>query len=349
MAVKFGLFVDEDHSKLPTLYWLPKLHKRPYKSRFIANSSACTTTELSILLTSCLTAIKNHVIKYCTTVYERNGKKLFWSIKNSGEILNKLKSRGFLASGLSTYDFSTLYTALPHNLIKEKLTELIEQTFNREGSLYLACNDKNAFFTSEQPKRYKLWSCQKMYDALHYLLDNIFIRFGSKLYRRIVGIPMGTYYAPLVADLFLFCYERDFMLSLSDNNQTDIIEAFNSTSRYLDDLLNIDNPYFEQMLGEIFPTELQLNKANSSDTEASFFDLNLSITNGIVSSKIYDKRDVFNFEIVNFPFLDGVVPHSPSYGVYVSQLIRFARVCSNVDDFNKKKLIFNCQIIKTRL
>ena len=81
MAAKFGLFVDEDHGKLPTLYWLPKLHKRPYKSRFIANSSACTTTELSILLTSCLTAIKNHVIKYCTTVYERNGKILFWSIK----------------------------------------------------------------------------------------------------------------------------------------------------------------------------------------------------------------------------------------------------------------------------
>ena len=133
MAAKFGLFVDEDHSKLPTLYWLPKLHKQPYKSRFIANSSACTTTELSFLLTSCLTAIKNHVIKYCTTVYERNGKNLFWSVKNSGEILNKLKSRGFLASGLSTYDFSTLYTTLPHNLIKEKLTELIERTFKREA------------------------------------------------------------------------------------------------------------------------------------------------------------------------------------------------------------------------
>ena len=127
-----------------------------------------------------------------------------------------------------------------------------------------------------------------MCDALHYLLDNIFIRFGSKLYRQIVGIPMGTNCAPLVADLFLFRYERDFMLSLSDNNQADIIEAFNSTSRYLDDLLNIDNPYFEQIVGQIYPTELQLNKANSSDTEAPFLDLNLSITNGIVSSKIYE-------------------------------------------------------------
>ena len=87
MAAEFVVFVDEDHSKLPTLYLLPKLHKRPYKSRFIANYSPCTTTELSIHLTSCLTAIKNHVIKYCTTVYERNGKKLFWSIKNSGEFL----------------------------------------------------------------------------------------------------------------------------------------------------------------------------------------------------------------------------------------------------------------------
>ena len=63
---------------------------------------------------------------------------------------------------------------------------------------------------------------------------------------------MGTNCAPLVADLFLFCYERDFMLSLSDNNQADIIEVFNSTSRYLDDLLNIDNPYFEQMVGQIY-------------------------------------------------------------------------------------------------
>ena len=114
-------------------------------------------------------------------------------------------------------------------------------------------------------------------------------------------------------------------------------------SRYLDDLLNIDNPYIEQMVGQIYPTELQLNKANSSDTEAPFLDLNLSITNGIVSSKIYDKRDDFNFEIVNFPFLDGDVPRSPSYGVYISQPIRFARVCSNVDDFNNRNLFLTAK------
>ena len=88
LALKFSECVN----RLPTMYWLSKLHKRPYEARFIANSTSCTTTELSKLLTSCLTAIKNCVIRYCEKVYERSGKNLFWSIKNSGEVLNKLKS-----------------------------------------------------------------------------------------------------------------------------------------------------------------------------------------------------------------------------------------------------------------
>ena len=117
--------VNEDLERLPIFYWLPKLHKQPYKARFVANSCSCTTNELSELLTSCLTTIKYHVIKYCEKVYERFDKNLVWSIKNSGEVLNKLKSRGFRASSLSTYDISTLYTTLHHNLIKDKLVDLI--------------------------------------------------------------------------------------------------------------------------------------------------------------------------------------------------------------------------------
>ena len=350
LPVKFSVCVNEGQDKLPTMYWLPKLHKRPYKARFIANSSSCTTTELSKLLTFCLTAIKSHVIRYCETVYETSNKNWFWSIKNSGEVLSKLKCRGFRATSLSTYDFSTLYTTLPHNLIKEKLLDLIEWTFKRAlknyGSLYLACNDRKAFFTSSDQSRYTLWSCQNVCDALSYLLDNIYIRFGTKLYRQIVGIPMGTNCAPLVADLFLYCYERDFMDSLNHDNQADVIEAFNSTSRYLDDLLNIDNPYFEGMVNQIYPPELQLNKANISDTEAPFLDLHLSVANGFVSSKIYDKRDDFDFDIVNFPFLDGDVPRRASYGVYISQLIRFARVCNHVTDFNARNKCLTAKLLQ---
>ena len=152
---------------------------------------------------------------------------------------------------------------------------MIERAFKKiyknEGTLYLACNDKKAFLTCTDHRGYKPLSFQNVGDALSYLLDNIYIRFGNKLYKQIVGIPMGTNCVALVDDLFLFCYERDFMTSLSDDNQTDIIEAFNSTSRYFDDLLNIDNPYFEGMVNQIYPPELQLNKANTSDAEAFFW------------------------------------------------------------------------------
>ena len=82
------------------------------------------------------------------------------------------------------------------------------------------------------------------------------------------------------------------------------------------------------------------------DTEAHFLDLDLSITNGIVSSRMYDKRDYFNFEIVYFPYLDGYFPRFPSYGLYISQLIRFARVCSNVSDFNNRNQILTVKLIK---
>ena len=93
------------------------------------------------------------------------------------------------------------------------------------------------------------------------MLDNIFVCFGTKLYRKVFGIPMGTNCAPLVVDLFLFCNMRDFIIYLSDDKQVDYIDAFNTTSRYLDDVLNINKVYFDNMVSQIYPSELQLNKA----------------------------------------------------------------------------------------
>ena len=104
--------------------------------------------------------------KYYDTCYERDGINRFWSIKNSNEVLNKLKSKGFKASTLSTYDFSTPYTMLPYHIIKDKLIDLIEHTFSREKALYFVCNDQSAFFTSDVYKKYNLWSCQKVCEAL---------------------------------------------------------------------------------------------------------------------------------------------------------------------------------------
>ena len=136
------------------------------------------------------------------------------------------------------------------------------------------------------------------------------------------------------------------MMSLSDDKEGDIIDAFNTTSRYLDDILNINNVHFNNIVSQIYPSELQLNKANTSETEAAFLDLHLSIFNDIVSTKIYDKREHFDFEIVNFPFLDGDVPRSTSYGVYISQLIRFARASSYIADFSTRNKLLTQKLLK---
>ena len=144
--------------------------------------------------------------------------------------------------------------------------------------------------------------------------------------------------------VFIFLWK-----SFHDVKQAEIIEAFKSTSRYLDELLNIDNSYFEGMVNRIYPPELQLNKSNTSDTEAPFLDWHLSISNEFVSSKIYDKRDNFDFDIVTFPFLDGDVPRSTSYVifmVYISQLIRFARMSSHVADFNARNKSFTAKLLQ---
>ena len=127
---------------------------------------------------------------------------------------------------------------------------------------------------------------------------------------------------------------------------TDVIDAFNTTSRSLHDILNINNVYFDNMVSQLYPSELQLNKANTSDTEAAFLDLHLSISSDIVSTKIYDKRDDFDFEMVNFPFFDGDVPRSTSCGVYISRLIPFARASSYVADFNTLNKLLTQKLLK---
>ena len=130
------------------------------------------------------------------------------------------------------------------------------------------------------------------------------------------------------------------MMSLSDNKQADVIDAFNTKSRYMDDILNINTVYHDNMVSQIYLAKLQLNKANTSDTKTAFLDLHLSISNDNC-----DKRDHFDFEIFNFPFLDGDVPRSTSYGVHISQLIRFARASSHVTAFNTRNKLLTQKLL----
>ena len=120
------------------------------------------------------------------------------------------------------------------------------------------------------------------------------------------------------------------------------VQRYLSISWYI---FTIDNPEFEKHIPDIYPAELQLNKANTSDKETSILDLNIKVIGSDIHTSVYDKRDDFGFPIVNFPWLSGDVPRLPSYGIYISHLVRFARCCTSVLDFHSKNLQITSKLL----
>ena len=169
---------------------------------------------------------------------------------------------------------------------------------------------------------------------IEFLIDNIFVQFGGRLFCQVIGIPMGTKCAPLLADLFFYSYENEFLDNMIRSGHRRLARSFNLCYRYIDVLIVFNNTKFWDYLKEIYPSQLAIEKANKLDHLVDFLDLTFIIDSGDkLSTRLYDKRDDFDFHIVNFPFLSSNIPSGPLYGAYISQPIRYARCCSHYGDF----------------
>ena len=347
----FGIPVNDNDSELPYLYWIPKLHKDPYKHRFIAGSSKCSTKPLSILLTKILTHIKEGLQKYCTTAYSRSGVNQMWILKNSKELLEMLHAQKFKhITSIKSFDFTTLYTTIPHQKLKQRLADIIRNSFiHKNGTRrykYLVLGHSDTYFVKENSDCDSKYTEDDIIRMLEFLIDNIFVVFGGKVFQQIVGIPMGTNCAPLLADIFLYSYEAEFIQSLLSKGKKQLASQFNTTYRYIDDVLSINNPNIVHHLGTIYPDELEIKETTESNTSTSYLDILLSIDdNGHLNTSLYDKRDDFNFRITNFPFMSSNIPSSPAYGVFISQLVRYARACSKYEDFIKRGKLLSSKLL----
>ena len=166
-------------------------------------------------------------------------------------------------------------------------------------------------------RHWDLASCQVSWIPFGSFREEVENSFAGKVFQQIVGIPMGTNCAPLLADMFLYSYEAEFIQSLLSAGKKRLASQFNFTYRYIDDVLSINNPDFENYLGQMYPPELEIKDTTESNTSASYLDLLLSIgRDGHLRTSLYDKRDDFNFHITNFPFLSSNIPSSPAYGVF---------------------------------
>ena len=159
----------------------------------------------------------------------------------------------------------------------------------------------------------------------------------TQFFRQIIGIPMGTNSAPLLADLFLHTFEYDFMLRTMKQDMTNAVQ-FSNTFRYIDDLLSVNNKNFGNYISDIYPSDLELKDTTLTSNEVCYLDTR--IRNGDSNTpfhlSVYDKRDDFSFRIVNFPHMDSNIPANPAYGVYISQLVRYVRICTSKLDFIRR-------------
>ena len=199
---------------------------------------------------------------------------------------------------------------------------------------YLVLGHEESYFVKEHSDSKHKYSEDDIIKMLEFLVDNIFVVFAGKVFQQIVGIQMGTNCAPLLADIFLYSYEAEFIQSLLSTWRKQLASRFNFTYRYIDDVLSINNPEFENYLGQMYPVELEIKDATESNASASYLDLLLSIgRDGQLNTSIYNKRDDFDFHITHFPFLSSNISTSPAYGVFISQLIRYSRACSSYGCF----------------
>jgi hypothetical protein len=170
--------------------------------------------------------------------------------------------------------------------------------------------------------------------------------FGGRVFQQTIGISMGTNCAPLLADLFLYSYEADFIQGLFKKNEKQLARSFNFTFRYIDDVLSLNNSRFGEFVDRIYPIELEIKDTTDTDRSASYLDLHLEIdSEGRLRTKLYDKRDDFNFPIVNFPFICSNIPAAPAYGVYISQMIRYSRACGSYQDFIDRWLVLRRKLL----
>ena len=146
--------------------------------------------------------------------------------------------------------------------------------------------------------------------------------------------PMGTNCAPLLADLFLYPFENEFLDKLIKEGKRKLARKLNLSYHYIDDLISFNNKRFKEFISDIYPKELTISETTESTSIASYPDLLfIRDKSNNIMTKLYDKRDAFGFHIVNFPFMSSNIPSTPAYGVYASQLIHYARCCSNYSDF----------------
>ena len=309
---------------IPFMYCIPKFHKQPTKFRYITSSFNCINKDVNIILNLTLDKLYEKI---------NNESENCWIIKNNSKVLENISrcndNPGVPGNHtIATFDFSTLYTALPH----KDLIRCIVALYNKYIHTDLELKYKHNKLVINKIQFVKM---------LKFCINNNYVLFNNRIYRQKIGIPMGSNFSPNLANLYLHFYEAQFMAKNHEPGRY----RYRMTSRFIDDLLSINNRDIIYDIRSIYPNSLIVNNTNVDPfKKSSFLDMDIKVDNNKLLTNIYDKRRDFNFEILGLPAFLSNIPNNLTYGIISSQFTRFARVCMKGHEY-----IENCQTIINKI
>ena len=324
----------ENEAVLPKIFWIPKLHKDPFKFRFIAGASRCTTKQLSIIINLGLKVIKDNFRKYCDAIYRNSGYNFFWSVNSTFQFLDKIKERE--VHSVQVYDFSTLYTNLDQAKTLEHLNALFDLIFNENNRKFLCIRTDKTFFSYKKYNSFRCFDVHQFKEAVKFVVSEVFVLFGGIVFHQVKGIPMGGNCSPLLADLFLAHCEFVFMSELLKDKKFGLARLLSNTSRYIDDLCFLNYKHFHCIMDKIYPTELIAERNGTNDKLVDYLDVKVSIIDQQLNTSVFHKVDDFKFPVILLTFPNSMIPYRMGLNVYAGQVIRYMRICSNIDDFIDK-------------
>lgn len=340
ISKQFNLTLDIENKKTPSIFATAKMHKNPYAFRFITGARKSSTKPLSILAHFALKHIKAHLKAYCNVSESREKFNKFWSIDNNIDViskLSKLKTNNVDGSSLISVDFSNLFTSLPHHTITTCLFALFDLLFNNANKQYIAISTykQNSFYSNEKSySSYNYLNINDLKFLINALITESYVKFCGLIFHQKCGIPQGGNACPMIADLTLTAMEFLFLRSSTNLQRSRIIS---NAFRYIDDLLIVAKPEAEELLKEIYSSELTINRTNTLYDKCDFLDLTIKRSAKFTFS-IYNKTDDYNFKVIRFIFRDSNVCSDMGYKVFQSQVIRYARIISCKQEFFEKTL-----------
>jgi len=328
---KFNITVEESNLRLARIFWNPKLHKNPYKARFIAGARFCVTKQLNILVNSCLKLLRSQFKKYCDAILNNSGINMFWSIDSSNDFLDAINKTDVY--NIQVYDFTTLYTRLDLFEVENMINEVIDLIFSdRNKYICISKRDHNScFFSNKTYDSHVNFNQENFKDAVGVIIYNTYVVFGGIVFIQTKGIPMGGNSSSPLADLTVGKKEFNYMKKLLQEKKMGLAKLLSNNKRYVDDLATINYLYFHNIIKDIYPQSLEMERAGNNNKIINYLDLNINISDKGLEISVYNKTDDFNFHVVSLTFPHGNIPLEIGYNVFFSQILRYGIICTSLD------------------